>query len=322
MKKSSKVSSKSDLDHNSFNVVNLSKQLTNISTLSEDYPHLYTACNNSSKPNVVIKSYKHYADFLNEFMIIGKIHEQNKSEFLTIPKIYGYGEALRGSYSLVMEKVEAPDLITHIQNKTLNITDILLIMKLLPLAIKFLHGLNIAHCDIKCDNILVSLTHKINEPIKITLIDFVFSILVKNNKEYVRKGTVNYMSPELYFGGGYDSKANDVWGLGVVLYILASGGYFPFVHSEKLSRNCYPNYYLNKFYKRIRKQLKYGAIDPKLVSIFKKIFVAEDKRINIIDLVSQIIPVINKILVKIGKGQVSDNAVKMSPKRHVLSFTF
>ncbi|XP_057312215.1 maternal embryonic leucine zipper kinase-like [Hydractinia symbiolongicarpus] len=80
-------------------------------------------------------------------------------------------------------------------------------------AVKFCHTKNIAHLDIKPDNIIV------NEELSIKLIDFGLSSPDASNIQKGRLGTPGYMPPEMSFDGRlFLPSAADIWALGVTFY--------------------------------------------------------------------------------------------------------
>lgn len=93
--------------------------------------------------------------------------------------------------------------------------------------VQYLHNNNIAHCDLKPENILLDrfFNPKIN--------DFGFSQKFdgKNGNFLLHKrsGTPNYSSPDvrLAFTKGYDGIKNDIFSLGVLLFVITIGD-FPF----------------------------------------------------------------------------------------------
>ena len=101
------------------------------------------------------------------------------------------------------------------------------------LAIYILHKNNVIHGDIKLDNTMIDVSP--SGEINLGLIDFVFSQLVDinnvtliNNKKCAREfnifsGTVDYISPELFFGTPYNLFANDVWGFAMTIFTLYTG---------------------------------------------------------------------------------------------------
>ena len=94
------------------------------------------------------------------------------------------------------------------------------------LALNYMHKQNIAHWDIKLENLLCKSKSKDDLGVKLT--DFGFSTFFdpKNGMNEVM-GSPLYMSPELHNfdnkkQGTYDNRV-DVWSLGVLTYILLSG---------------------------------------------------------------------------------------------------
>ena len=95
------------------------------------------------------------------------------------------------------------------------------------LGVKYLHEHDIAHCDLKPENILLDkyFNPKIN--------DFGFSQKFnRKNGDYLlhkRSGTPIYSSPDvrLAFTKGYDGIKNDIFSLGVLLFVITIGE-FPF----------------------------------------------------------------------------------------------
>ncbi|KAJ5072745.1 ovarian-specific serine/threonine-protein kinase lok-related [Anaeramoeba ignava] len=91
-------------------------------------------------------------------------------------------------------------------------------------AISYIHDKNIAHRDMKPENILL-ISQDNTTSIKLT--DFGYSRFVSEveNKMYTYAGTVHYLAPEVIQDaqrGGY-SKSCDIWSCGVILYYLLSG---------------------------------------------------------------------------------------------------
>lgn len=288
--------------------------LTIQSQLSEYYPYLYFGQLNSSCQNVVIKKYSNQRDFFVELTILKKISDKNIGNKVPIPKIYGFLEQKDGN-SIVMEKIESLDLISQIQSKKLSKINYLKIMKQIVNVINNLHEINIAHRDIKCDNILVTLTFT---DVKLVLIDFAYSIMAASDKKaYQKLGTVNYYSPELHIKSKYNPKKNDVWSVGVVLYILATEGYYPFLYTEKIRKKSHNNckHCLKKFYNKVAKKISYVRVDKTIISVLKKIFVPEKKRINMSQLFHLINPIIDVLL---SSSNFKEDDTQISPKRHIL----
>ncbi|CAD8104755.1 unnamed protein product [Paramecium primaurelia] len=88
-------------------------------------------------------------------------------------------------------------------------------------AIQYCHSKNIAHRDIKLENILL-------EGLNPKLIDFGFSTSFPIEKKVkMFCGTPSYMAPEIVTRQEYRGDKSDVWALGVVLYTMLQG-VFPF----------------------------------------------------------------------------------------------
>jgi len=97
------------------------------------------------------------------------------------------------------------------------------IMKQLLSAVTYLHERNIAHRDLKAENLMFE-NNSEDSPVK--LIDFgVSAKQLKGAKFKETMGTPYYIAPEVLLQS-YDEKC-DVWSCGVILYILLCG-YPPF----------------------------------------------------------------------------------------------
>ncbi|XP_026996966.1 testis-specific serine/threonine-protein kinase 6 [Tachysurus fulvidraco] len=134
---------------------------------------------------------------------------------------------------IVMELVEQGDLLDLIKTRG-KLTEELSkkLFRQLSLAVKFIHDQNIVHRDLKCENLL--LDKKFN--LKVT--DFGFS----KRLDYVDGemmlsdsfcGSTAYASPELLQNLPYNPKVNDVWSMGVVLFIMLTGA-MPFDDSNPM----------------------------------------------------------------------------------------
>ncbi|XP_059175899.1 sperm motility kinase Y-like [Physella acuta] len=85
-------------------------------------------------------------------------------------------------------------------------------------AIKYLHGLNIVHRDIKLDNFLLDAQHQLH------LTDFEMACRVKPGcpTVHLQMGTLQYMAPEMLAEpeGSYNGFKLDIYALGVALWCI------------------------------------------------------------------------------------------------------
>ena len=106
--------------------------------------------------------------------------------------------------------------------------------------VRYLHGNNIAHCDIKPENVLLKLEN--GKVKKVVLCDFGFALDWKKEKTPSPNfGTKEYLPPEVTSTSSSSSisyemnmEKVDLWCLAVVLFVLITG-LFPFVNVENTS---------------------------------------------------------------------------------------
>ena len=124
---------------------------------------------------------------------------------------------------IIMEYCEGKDFMDYILSKNnLSETEALKYFQQLINALFYLHSQNIAHRDIKIDNIL--LDHNKN----LKLIDFGLSTKYQQNKLLDQPcGTIVYSAPEVLEGKLYHGMLADIWSSGIVLYGMLCG-YLPF----------------------------------------------------------------------------------------------
>lgn len=126
---------------------------------------------------------------------------------------------------IILDYVKGTSLLTLSTERPKNIfkvNEVRRIFKQVTEALHYLHSRNICHRDIKLDNILIE-----DDTRMIKLIDYGFSVVVNGDRGRLKIfcGTPSYMAPEIVKRGeSYEGKPVDMWALGVLLYVMLSGG--------------------------------------------------------------------------------------------------
>lgn len=126
------------------------------------------------------------------------------------------------------EYVRGGELRTYLSNKRKPFTEeeAKKLLRILVDAIEYIHSHNIVHRDIKLENILLNDS---KNPYDIKIIDFGISGLLSDiGGDNIHAGTMAYSPPEIISKANLASSPKiDIWGLGVVLYLLLTKR-FPF----------------------------------------------------------------------------------------------
>jgi len=90
-----------------------------------------------------------------------------------------------------------------------------------------LHRHGVTHLDIKPENVVISSNFDLR------IIDFDFSRISNSDENLAMpRGTKDYRAPELISGNIFNFEACDVFSLGVVLFVIKTGGKMPFLEDH------------------------------------------------------------------------------------------
>ncbi|XP_034418675.1 testis-specific serine/threonine-protein kinase 6 [Cyclopterus lumpus] len=121
---------------------------------------------------------------------------------------------------VVMEFCEKGDLLKHITvNGALPEHSVCRLFTQLCNGVQYLHNRDVAHRDLKCENILLD----INLHLKVCDFGFSKRLTYADGRMMLSEtfcGTSSYASPEILKGFPYNPKVSDVWSMGVVLYMM------------------------------------------------------------------------------------------------------
>ena len=167
--------------------------------------------------------------FKNEINLLEKIDHKNVLKIFA----YGYGSKIslnksknkkpKEFFYIVMEYLEHGELYKYITNVTKedNIGfgenfGRLIFSQLLD-GLEAIHNLNICHRDIKLNNILIG-----DNDYTLKYVDFGMATESQSKLETFL-GTPNYAAPELHLKIPYYGKSEDIFSLGVTLFVLVTG---------------------------------------------------------------------------------------------------
>ncbi|CAB9512262.1 MAP kinase-activated protein kinase 2 (Fragment) [Seminavis robusta] len=114
--------------------------------------------------------------------------------------------------------------------KSLNELDIARLIRQILVCVNHCHAHGVIHSDIKMENILLDADDPKFE--RITLADFGFSLFYHQEEERPRRGTPEYLAPEVFVGTTYGPKC-DIWSLGVMAFVLLTEGHLPFTGTQQ-----------------------------------------------------------------------------------------
>lgn len=159
---------------------------------------------------------------LDDPNIVREIYYHQQLKHKNIVKLY---EVIKTELHIWMalEYCEGGELFYYIyENRRLDISVCRNLFYQIVTGIKYVHSLNLAHRDLKLENILLADKRKL----LVKLTDFGF---VREFNPYKRLflstvcGTTAYMAPEMLKSEKYSGFAVDIWSMGVILYAMVYG---------------------------------------------------------------------------------------------------
>ena len=163
------------------------------------------------KKNII----KHKSSKFNKEIKIHRLmHHPNVVQLIDVQKDSNY-------YYVFIEYCSNGDLFNYIYNRNkLTDQESSYFLKQILIGLKYIHSLNVAHCDIKPENILLDASFHAK------ICDFGTSKIFHHNKNGFTRatyGSPSYRSPESLSGHPYDAQKSDIWACGVILFEMATG---------------------------------------------------------------------------------------------------
>ncbi|TKR93005.1 hypothetical protein L596_007542 [Steinernema carpocapsae] len=139
-------------------------------------------------------------------------------------------------------------------------------------ALRYLHSHNVAHCDLKPENVLLSDLSCTYPQTK--LCDFGYARFIGDAQfRQTIVGTPAYLAPEVLQRKGYN-RSLDMWSVGVIIYVTLSGT-FPFNDGEEVADQIQNADFMFP-------QDPWGQISPQAIDLIQKLLrLRIDERLNI-----------------------------------------
>ncbi|ODN06061.1 Testis-specific serine/threonine-protein kinase 1 [Orchesella cincta] len=178
----------------------------------------------------VINKRKASSDFVNKFLP-RELQIVSKIKHLNIVRVYDVVEFDNHVY-IFMDYCNNGDLLEYVKQRGfIKEARSQHYFRQVLSAVKYLHGLDIAHRDLKCENVLLTADDHVR------LSDFGFARSCRDSKSGKRIlsstycGSCAYAAPEILQGTSYNPKLYDMWSLGCILFIMLTG-HMPFDESN------------------------------------------------------------------------------------------
>jgi len=182
-------------------------------------------CVNIAAKVIKLKGPKAEAKVDEEFKI------QHRLQHPSILQVYDTSKKSSNEIIIWMELVTGGELFNKVlEQSRLDESEGSRLMKEVTEGLAYIHGEQIAHMDIKLENILLTGDNHAK------IIDFGLSLDYtmaknKNPSSAGARGSPSYAAPEVLAGRSYDGYKADVWSLGVTIF-GSQAGYFPFTSAS------------------------------------------------------------------------------------------
>lgn len=171
------------------------------------------------------RSRSNLISFYNETQILRKLQETPNTHVIYLHESY----ILKQSAIMVLDRMDT-DLLDLILDDSLRLSQKMAIFRDLCLALNYCHENNVAHLDVKPDNVLLQFLG--DGQFSVRLADFGSSQEMARGNVQDTSGTLFYNAPEVVRQESLvDGVQADIWSLGVTLHVLLSGTW-PFLSSD------------------------------------------------------------------------------------------
>lgn len=195
-------------------------------------------------------------------------------------------DAESDSVSMIIERGEEGDLMTHVQNVAQNAPREPTARKYftqLVEGLKFLHVHHVAHLDIKLENLVL------DRHMDLKIIDFGMSLRVPDAEHdekaggplYTKRvGTPQWMPPEVFdheeCARGYNPYRSDIWSCGVVLFTLLFG--FPLFELPCGNDLCFRHVQSGRIRLLLKKWKLLDTVSPAAIDLLESLLVPSHQR--------------------------------------------